>query len=105
GKGGTPVERRHLRKLGVRTGAAAMLVDRDPARDRVRPGAKVLRVAKVRVRPQRAQEGLLERVLRPVASEATDQEGEDLLAVLFVETLEGRQHHRHHPETYGHGEV
>lgn len=93
-KRGAAVDGGEFRQLGLRT-PAAVLVDGDAARDREGPGAQVLCVPEPRVRPQRPQERLLEGVLRPVASQAAHKEGEDLLAVLFVEPFEGRQRHRH----------
>ena len=46
-----------------------------------------------RVGPQRSQEGLLERVVGALVPEPTDEERVDLVPVLLVETLEGRQRH------------
>ncbi len=83
---------RDVRKLRGRA-RASVLVDDDPARDRERPGAKVLRVAELRVRAQRTEEGLLKRVVGVLAPEPADEERIDLVPVLLVETLEGR--HRH----------
>jgi len=48
---------------------------------------------------ERAEERLLERVLCAIASEPAGEEREDLLAVLLVEALEGRQGHPRHLET------
>ena len=41
---------------------------------------------------QRPEERLLERVLGALPSEAADEHAEDLVAVLVVEALEGRDH-------------
>ncbi len=51
-----------------------------------------------RVRAERPQEGLLECVLGPLAPEPAPEEAVDLLAVRFVEGLEGRDHYA--VETY-----
>ena len=97
-EGGSTVEGLELRQVGV--GArAAMFVDCDPARDRVRPGAEMLAVPEVGIPAERAQERFLEGVLGAIRSEPTDEESEDLFPVLLVEALEGRQGHPRHLET------
>ena len=53
----------------------------------------MLRVAQVRIGAQRAKEGLLERILRAVAPEPPHEKCVDLVPVLLVEALEGRQRH------------
>jgi hypothetical protein len=87
-------------RLAVRRGglAAAMLVDRDARGDREHPRAEVRRVRERAVAPKRAQERLLERVLRSVPPQPADEEPEDAVAVLDVEGLEGRGdgHRLHH---------
>ena len=55
-------------------------VDRDALGDRVRPRAQVAPVLEAAVGAQRAQERLLERVLRLRPSETPAQEGENLAA-------------------------
>src|SRR6266545_3345279 len=92
-KCGSAIQRGQLRELRVGSGPT-VLVDRDPAGDRVRPCAKVLAVTELRVGAQRAEERLLKGVLGARPAESAHQEREDLLAVLFVEALEGRQSHR-----------
>ena len=104
GKRRAAVEGREFRELRVGAGAP-VLVDRDPARDRVRPRTEVLAVTQLGVRAQRAQEGLLKRVLGAVAAKATHEECIDLLSVLVVEALERRQRHRRHLETSGRPQV
>src|SRR5207247_10476537 len=90
----TTIERGELWEICV--GARpAVLVDRDPARNRVGPGAQVLAVAKLRVRAQRAEERLLEGILGSLAPEPADEKGGNLVPVLFVEELAGRRGHRH----------
>ena len=86
------VEGRELGQVGV-CARAAVLVDRDPAGDRVRPCAQVLAVAQPGVGAQRSEKRLLKGVLGAVAPETADEESEDLVAVLLVEALEGRQRH------------
>ncbi len=77
--------------------AASMLVDRDPAGDRQHPRTQVDTVLEPRVGAEGAQEGLLERVLGPGASEPLGEEAEHLVAVLLVEPLErGNLHCGHH---------
>ena len=56
----------------------------------------MLAVPKRRVAPERPEERLLERVLRGVASEQPDEVPEDLVAILGVEPLEGRNGHGVH---------
>ena len=84
-----------LGDLGRRN-TPAELVERDAACDRVRPGAQVLAVLQPGVRPQRAQERLLERVLGPFAPEPAAQEREYLVPVRLVEPLERRNRHGIH---------
>src|SRR6266545_6070183 len=96
-KCGSAVQRCQLRELRVGSGPT-VLVDRDPAGDGVRPCAKVLTVTELWVGAQRAEERLLKRVLCTCTAESAHQEREDLLAVLFVKALEGRQRHRRHLE-------
>ena len=50
-------------------------------------------MAKLRIRPQRAQERFLEGILRAVSAEPPDEEREDLVAMLLVETFERWQGH------------
>ena len=50
-------------------------------------------VTKLGVGAESAQESLLERVVGALAPEPTDEERVDLVPVLLVETLEGRQRH------------
>jgi len=97
-KSGPAVEGRELRQIGVGS-RTPMLVDGDPARDRVRPGAEMLAVTQLGLRTKGAEERLLKRVLYAIASVSADEETDDLLAVLFVEALEGRQAHPRHLET------
>ena len=57
----------------------------------------MLAVLEPRVGAERAEERLLERVLGALAAEPPDEEAEDLVAVVLVEALEGRERHlRHH---------
>ncbi len=72
---------------------APVLVDGDPCRDREHPRTQVRGVRKRFVAPERPEERLLERVLRAVAAEPSNEEAEDAVAVLDVEVLERRDHH------------
>jgi len=70
-----------------------VLVDDDPARDRESPRSKVFGMAQLGIGAERAEERLLERIFGSLAAEASDEEREDLIPVLCVEALEGRQPH------------
>ena len=59
----------------------------------------MLAVLQLGVRAERAEERLLKCVLGAIPSEPADEEPEDLLPVLLVEALEGRQGHPRHLET------
>ena len=76
-----------------------MRVDRDAARDREDPRAEVLPVRQPVVGTERPEEGLLERVVRPIAPEPPPQHAEHVFGVLRVERLERRDrgHGIHHP--------
>lgn len=91
-EGGTFVLGRELLQL-LGLPATSVLVDHYPAGDRERPGTQVLAVAQVGIRPQRTEERLLERVLRPVGAEPAHEECEDLVAMLLVEVFERRNAH------------
>jgi hypothetical protein len=78
-----------------------VLVDHDPARDRVDPRAQVFAVLEPGVGPERAEERLLESILGALGAEPLPQEPVDLVTVLLVEMFEGRDGHRHHLETRG----
>jgi len=56
-------------------------------------------VLQLGIGPQSAEECLLEGILGPLTTKPAQEESEDLLAVLLVEPLEGRQGHPRHPET------
>ena len=56
----------------------------------------MLSVLEAPVRLQRSQEGLLERVLCSLGTDATSKQPEDLGAMLLVEVLEGRYRHARH---------
>ena len=62
------------------------------------PRAKVLAVLEPSVRAERAQEGLLERIVGAVDVEAPPEKAEHLASMLLVEQLERRDRHCfHHP--------
>src|SRR5215210_4140736 len=84
------------RSDGSGRGATPVLVHRNPRRDRVQPGAQVAPVLQLAVPAEGPQERLLERVLSAVASEPPDEERVQLVAVLEVQRLEGRNAHRLH---------
>jgi ribokinase len=92
GEGRAAFERGKLRQLCIGPWAA-MLVDRNAARDRVGPGPKVLAVPQLRVGAQGFEKGFLEGVVGTLPPESSRQERVDLLAVLVVEALERRQAH------------
>ena len=50
-------------------------------------------MAQLRVGAERAKEGLLESVVGAIPAEPADEERVDLVTVLGVEALEGRQRH------------
>ena len=81
-----------LGQLGIGS-RATVLVDRDAACDRERPGAEMLAVAQARIRTQRTEKRLLESILGAFASEPTHEERVDLLAMFLVKALERRQVH------------
>ena len=57
----------------------------------------MLAVPQPRIPTQRAQERFLERVLRPLAPDAADEEAEDLVPMLAVKRFEwGNPHGLHH---------
>jgi hypothetical protein len=87
-----------VRELVRRLPRAAVHVDRDAGRDREHPRAELLAVLEAVVRPERAQERLLERVVRPLATDAPAEERQHLAGVLRVERLErgNRRHGDHH---------
>ena len=93
------VKARQLGELGRDRRGPPVLVDHDPAGDRVGPGAQVFAVLEPGVRAQGPEERFLERVLGALGAEPLPQEAVDLVTVLLVEVLEGRDGHRHHLET------
>ena len=105
GVGRTPVDDRQLGKLGNGRPAAAARIDRDPRSDGQDPRAQVLAVLEPVVGAQRAEERLLECIVRRVAGHPPAEKPEHDLAVLEVEALErrNRRHCFHHPSKRGGG--
>jgi len=68
----------------------------DARGDRVQPRPQILGVPERGIPAQRAQERLLEGILRTVAPDPSDEEAEDLVSMLEVERLEGRNRHGSH---------
>ena len=66
---------------------------RQHGRVRERPRAQVVRVPELGIGTERAEESLLECVLGSVPAQSPHEECVDLVPVLLVETLEGRQRH------------
>ena len=92
---GRAARRRSVRGLLVQADSPrlrAQLVHRDARGDREHPRAQVPAVLEPVVGAKRAQERLLPRVLGALAEQSA-QVPEDLVAVLEVEALEGRDRH------------
>ena len=87
--------------LHLRSGDLPLRTERvhgDVARERQHPRSQVLAVLEPAVGLERAQEGLLERVLGALPPELAPEEPEHLAPVLRVEALErGDGHGLHHP--------
>ncbi len=85
-----------LGKSGGRA-LAAVCVDHDSVGDRQHPRPEVSGMTECRIAAQCSEEGLLEGILRALPAQPANEESEDEVAVLLVETLErGQGHVVHH---------
>ncbi len=85
-----------LGKSGGRA-LAAVCVDHDSIGDRQHPRPEVSGMTERRIAAQCSEEGLLEGILRALPAQPANEESEDEVAVLLVETLErGQGHVVHH---------
>jgi hypothetical protein len=92
--GGTPPTNRQLlmlRVMGIIAPPRAVVIDRRRGRDAIEPGPEMVSVPQPRIRPQRAQQRVLQDVLRGVRSEPP-RVREQFVAVGLDEGPERWQH-------------